>query len=233
MARSNVYPAMYIGFTPPRGRQECLDEHRNILEASVHHWESLRAEGVSEAKCAEFVGISRATYYRRRARHKALARGVLPPSKAPRRRNKPHWGEREKQLVLAVRRAHPTWGKAKIAVVIKREHGHDISESMVGRILSFLSQERLITRARSRPQRRRRDFSKGHAQAWKYKEYKEMGLGERVQIDHMSATKNGVGVKHFMAQDRMADRKSKHIHAQIYSRAVFVNAASKFPFKRF
>ena len=68
--------------------QECLDEHRRTLEASVRHWESLRAEGVSEAKCAEFVGISRATYYRRRARHKALARGVLPPSKAPKRRNK-------------------------------------------------------------------------------------------------------------------------------------------------
>ena len=200
--------------------QECLDEHRRHLEASVHHWESLRAEGVSEAKCAEFVGISRATYYRRRARHKALARGVLPPSKAPKRRNKPHWGEREKQLVLATRRAHPTWGKAKIAVVIQREHGHDISESMVGRILSFLSEKRLITRARSRPQRRRRDFSKGHAEAWKYKEYKDIALGERVQIDHMSATKNGVSVKHFMAWDRT----SKHIHAQIYSNAKATSA---------
>ena len=74
-------------------------------------------------------------------------------------------------------------------MVIQREHGHDISESMVGRILSFLSQKCLITSARSRPQKRRRDFSKGHAQAWKYKEYKEIELGERVQIDHMSATK--------------------------------------------
>ena len=32
--------------------QECLDEHRRTLEASVHHWESLRAEGVSEANDA-------------------------------------------------------------------------------------------------------------------------------------------------------------------------------------
>ena len=151
--------------------------------------EAYALEGVSKAKCAEFVGISRATYYRRRARHKALARGVLPPSKAPKRRNKPHWGEREKQLVLDVRRTHPTWGKAKIAVVIQREHGHDISESMVGRILSFLSQKHQITPARSRPQKRRRDFSKGHAEAWKYKEYNKIELGERVQIDHMSATK--------------------------------------------
>ena len=49
-------------------------------------------------------------------------------------------------------------------------------------------------------------------------------LGERVQIDHMSATKNGVSVKHFMAQDRMADRRSKHIHAQIYSNAKATSA---------
>ena len=34
-------------------------------------------------------------------------------------------------------------GKAKIAVVIKREHGHDISESTALRILSFLSRKRL------------------------------------------------------------------------------------------
>ena len=47
-----------------------------------------------------------------------------------------------------------------------------------------------------------------------------MALGERVQIDHMSATKNGVGVKHFMAWER----KSKHIHAQIYSNAKATSA---------
>ena len=105
-------------------------------------------------------------------------------------------------------------------MVIQREHGHDISESMVGRILSFLSQKHQITPARSRPQKRRRDFSKGHAEAWKYKEYNKIELGERVQIDHMSATKNGVSVKHFMAWDR----RSKHIHAQIYSNAKATSA---------
>ena len=154
--------------------QECLDAHRQQIEASVRHWESLRSEGVSEAKCAEFVGISRATFYRRRARLKVLARGVLPPSKAPKRRNKPRWGEAEKQLVLALRRAHPTWGKAKIAAVIKRDHACGISQSTVGRILSFLREKHLITRARSRPQKRRRDFSRGHAKAWKYKKYNDI-----------------------------------------------------------
>ena len=47
-----------------------------------------------------------------------------------------------------------------------------------------------------------------------------MELGERVQIDHMTATKNGVTVKHFQAWER----KSKHIHAQIYSHAKSTSA---------
>jgi transposase InsO family protein len=166
------------------------------------------------------VGISRATFYRRRARLKALARGVVSPSKAPKRRNKARWGEAEKQLVLALRRANKTWGKAKIAAVLERDHKVNISESTVGRILLFLREKHLITRARSRPQKRRRDFTRGHARPWKYKKYNDISLGERIQIDHMSATKNGVAVKHFMAWER----KSKHIHAQIYSNAKATSA---------
>ena len=200
--------------------QECLDAYRRKMEDSVQHWESLRAEGVSEAKCAEFVGISRATFYRHRARLEELKRGIVPPSKAPIKRNKPRWGEAEKQLVLEVRRANKTWGKAKIAVVLRRDHALKISDSTVGRILSFLKQKGVITRARSRPHRRRRDFSNTHAKPWEYKDYNDMSLGERVQIDHMSATKNGVGVKHFQAWER----QSKHIHAQIYSNAKATSA---------
>ena len=200
--------------------QDCLDAYRREIEDSVRAWESLRAEGVSEAKCAVFTGISRASYYRRRARLKRLSHGEIPPSKAPRRRNKPRWGEREKQLVLEVRRKNKTWGKAKITVVLRRDHKLSISQSTVGRILSFLNTKGLITRARSRPQKRHRNFSKGHAQPWTYKDYKDMDLGERVQIDHMTATKNGITVKHFQAWER----KSKHIHAQIYSNAKATSA---------
>ena len=200
--------------------QDCLDAYRREIEESVRAWESLRAEGVSEAKCAVFTGISRASYYRRRACLKDLAHGQVPPSKAPRKRNKPRCGEREKQLVLEVRRKNKTCGKAKIAAVLRRDHKASISESTVGRILSFLNGKGVITRARSRPQKRRRNFTKGHAQPWKYKDYKDMGLGERVQIDHMTATKNGITVKHCQAWER----KSKDIHAQIYSNAKATSA---------
>jgi transposase InsO family protein len=50
-----------------------------------------------------------------------------------------------------------------------------------------------------------------------------MKVGERVQIDHMTVTKNGFMSKHFQSWDR----KSKVIHAQIYSNAT-AKSAKKF-----
>ena len=217
----------FIGYTPlgeckhsPAGNtwartQECLDAYRIKYETSVRHWQALRGEGVSEAKCAEFTGISRATYFRRKRILQALSEGIVPPSKAPKRRNKPRWGEAEKQLVLEVRRDNKTYGKDKIAVILARDKGCKISASTVGRILLFLRKKGQITRSYSAPQKRKRTFTKGHAKRWTYKDYKDLALGERVQIDHMTVTKNGVTAKHFQAWER----HSKHIHAQVYSNA--------------
>ena len=42
-----------------------------------------------------------------------------------------------------------------------------------------------------------------------------MVIGERVQIDHMTVLKNGIYVKHFQSWER----KSKYIHACVYSNA--------------
>ena len=67
--------------------QECLDVYRIKYEGQVRHWEDLRAEGVCVAKCAEFVGISRATYYRHKRILNNLAQGTIPPSKAPKHHN--------------------------------------------------------------------------------------------------------------------------------------------------
>jgi len=63
--------------------QECLDAYRVKYEVSVRHWQALRAEGVSEAKCAEFTGILRATYFRRKRVLCALAVGILAPFQSP------------------------------------------------------------------------------------------------------------------------------------------------------
>jgi len=74
----------------------------------VTQWNKLKAAGTQPKKIPEFVGYSRAT----------LNQGILP-----------HWGESEKQRVLQVRRQNPSYGKFKIATILKRDFDLEISES--------------------------------------------------------------------------------------------------------
>jgi len=195
--------------------QECLEVYRQKYQKQVQLWEKLATENVSLKLLQETTGISRATYYRHRKILKNLEKGVAPPSKKPKRLNKPKWGESQKQLVLQIRRANPTYGKEKIAIILKRDHGQTISQSTVGRILKFLKIKNLITRSPSALRTKRKRVFKKHAQSWEFKEYKNMKLGERVQIDHMTVTKNGITFKHFQGWER----KSKYINAAVYSNA--------------
>lgn len=196
--------------------QECLDAYRIKYEDSVRKWEEIKESTGSDPLAKKYSGISRATYYRRKKILEDLKLGILPPSKKPRKLNKPDWGEAEKQLVLRIRRENPTYGKDKIAIILKRDHGQTISESTVGRILNHLKEKGLIQKSLSASRKKRkRNFSKGHAKPWTFKDYKDMELGERVQIDHMTVTKNGICLKHFQAWDR----RSKYIAANVYSNA--------------
>ncbi len=196
--------------------QEKLDNHRKCYENSVKKWEYAKDQGCDDSFCQDYSGISRATYYRHKQKLKRLAEGYIPPSKRPKNVNKPKWSEGEKQLVLRMRRENPTYGKAKIAVILKRDFNQTMSESTVGRILKQLQEKGLVTKSRSAVRaKRKRDFQNGHAQPWTYKDYKTMKIGERVQIDHMTVTKNGISFKHFQAWER----KSKYIAAGIFSNA--------------
>jgi len=215
--------------------QECLDAYSRQDEEKVRKWQKLKQEGVCHKTAQEFVGFSKASYYRARQRLKSLAKGILPPSKKPKKLNKPTWGEPQKQLILKLRRENPTYGKAKLAVILKRDHHQTLSESTVGRILKHLMTKGLVQKSASalRP-KRKRNFIKGHAKPWAYKDYQAMALGERVQIDHMTVTKNKLTVKHFQAWDR----KSKYIMAEVYSHAksasakrFLLNLVAKAPFK--
>ena len=197
-------------------KQECIEAYRQKYKSIVDKWDALKLAGADEKKIPEFVGYSRATYYRAKKILSNLALGKIPPSKRPKHVNKPKWGEKEKQLVLQVRRQNPTYGKFKIAIILKRDFDCPISESTGGRILAHLKQKGLITKSVSAAKKRKsRNFSNTHARAWTYKDYTTMKLGERVQIDHMSVCKNGVRVKHFQSWER----QSKHLHAHAYSRA--------------
>lgn len=195
--------------------QECLDVYRKKYEHKVNRWQKLRSEGVSYKTAQEILGFSRATYYRMKNILKDLEKGISPPSKRPKKVNKPRWGEAELQLVLTIRRENSTYGKEKIAFILKRDHGQTISESTVGRIITHLKARGLITNSPSALRTKRKRNFQGHAKSWTFKEYKTMVMGERVQIDHMTVTKNGISFKHFQAWDR----RSKFIDAAIYSNA--------------
>lgn len=196
--------------------QECLEGYRQRYQSRVDPWRKLKDAGVSDHVIASLTGISRSTFYRCRKRLKDLEQGIIPPSQRPHRVHPPRWGEAEKQQVLQIRRAHPTYGKAKIAVILKRDHAQTLSESTVGRILRHLKDKGLLQRSPSALRvKRKRRFTKGHAQPWTFKKYETFQIGERLQIDHMTVTRNGLSFKHFQAWDR----PSKFIHAQVYSHA--------------
>jgi putative transposase len=201
--------------------QETLEKYRKQIEDKVRGWESLKRARVSDNLCHSTLKISRATYFRYKKRLERLNQGIMPPSKKPRTLRKPLWGESEKQKVLSLRREYPTYGKAKIAVILKRDHGLSLSESTVGRILNALKAKGLVTKSASAPRgRKRRNFTKTHAKPWVYKDYDVMEVGERVQIDHMTVTKNNLSFKYFQAWDR----RSKFIWANIYSNAKSLTA---------
>src|SRR3990167_8621602 len=118
------------------------------------------------------------------------------------------------QRVLNLRRENPTYGKAKISVILKRDFGICLSESTVGRILNHLMTKGLIQKSLSAPrQKRKRNFQK-HAKPWKYGMH-SLKPGQMVQIDHMTVSVNQITIKHFQAWDP----KSKYIQAHVYSNA--------------
>ena len=184
----------------------------------------MKRAGNEDQLCAEIVGISRATYYRYKKVLSNIDIGIFPPSKRPKKRRQKQWGEKEMKLILQLRQANLTYGKAKLKVILRRDHNLKIGEGTVGRILRHLMDKGLVTKSISALRcRRKRNFSKTHSQPWCFKNYEDIVLGERIQVDHMTRTINGVTVKHFSAWERL----SKWSHAQIYSNAK-AKSAKKF-----
>jgi predicted transcriptional regulator len=184
-------------------------------EKVVRGWEALSESGSDVKAIQSALGVSRATYYRKKKVLWNLDRGIFPPSKRPRTVRKPCWTDSDAQLVLRIRSENPTYGKEKIAAILKRDFGWNKSESTVGRILKCLMESGLVARSISASRTKKKRVFDKHAIPWTFKKYEEMTLGERVQVDHMTVTKNGLSFKHFQAWERIA----KHLSAQIYCSA--------------
>ena len=204
-------------------KYEDIPEIAYKRESTLRKWISLKDEGVSDKVIAKTIGISRATYYIWQAsytKHGIL--GLIPQSKRPKNIRNAITPDNIKQKVLEVRREFPTWGKFMIAIVLKRDFKLNISESTVGRILKELMRKGIIAKSISSCRKTRPRVFTGHAQRWQYRmKLETKTMGQMIQIDHMTVTKDGVTFKHFAAYDPI----SKLIVCEVYSCATSFCAA--------
>ena len=170
--------------------------------------------GLSAEKAAQAVGVPRSTLYR-------WERRPEPGSRRPHRLRQAGWSPALVEAVEAMRRDYPMWGKAKLAVILRRE-GHTVSESTAGRILQML-----VARGRVLPVPYLRRRSPGALRRRPHARRLPKGRrptrpGEIVQIDTLSVSpRHGrPAIKQFTACDPVAKRTC----AQAWRRATAHNA---------
>jgi transposase len=195
--------------------QESLSQEATELKKHLGDWELLKSKGLKDAEIASITGISRSTYYRRKKSIRIYGvKGLEYRSRRPHNKRQSKVPASYKDLVLKIRLENPTYGKAKIKIILQRDYQIIISESTVGRILKSLM-GRGIVRSYSaiRHKAHARRFQR-HAQRWKYG-MKGKEAGELIQIDHMTVSQNNVYMKHFQAWDPV----TKTIVAEVYPNA--------------
>ena len=199
--------------------EKVIEQRRKVLG----DWETLKRKGLQDSQIAGITGISRSTYYRRKQALRKLGyRGLEMRSRRPQRVRQSAIPKRVHKIILRIRKGSPTYGKSKIQIILKRDHGIELSCSSVGRILRALMNQGKIHRYRPSLKSRKNRRFQSHAKRWQYGQ-KSTKMGELVQIDHMSVNKNGCYVKHFQAWDPC----SKMIVAKATTSATS-NAAAQF-----
>lgn len=180
------------------------------------------AHGQNVSRTARHFGLSRSTVYDWLKRYREHgARGLSDRSRRPRRVRQPSWSKELEQAVLALREAHPRWGKDKLTVLL-RDHGHQASVSMVGRILTRLRRQGRLPLADLRdPWMGKRAQTRPYATR-KPRDYVPSAPGDLVQIDSADVRLDSSGhwYKHFSARDVV----SRWDVLGVYSRATATTA---------
>jgi len=177
--------------------------------------------GNARLTCRHF-DISPQTFYRWKRRYDPRRLESLEErSRRPRRLRQPTASAELVEAVRELREANPRWGKDKLAPLL-REAGWQVSNSMVGRIMSRLrKQGRLVEAPRTRIPVRRRSFLRPYA-IRKPKGYDVSKPGDLVQVDTLDLRPlPGVVLKHFTARDCV----SRWDVLEIASRATAVTAS--------
>ena len=186
--------------------------HRTVREAAPDLSSRARARlamldwhdrhGRSVSLTARHFGWSRPTVYRwlgRFDRHRLET--LEDRSCRPLRRRRPTYTHDELAAVRAVRLAYPRWGKAKLAVLLRRE-GRPMPASRVGRILARLRRTgELREPARRRISARHPGWRRPHA-VRKPRDLVPVRPGDLVQVDTLDVRPvPGLVLKQFTARD--------------------------------
>ena len=143
-------------------------------------------------------------------------KGSRRPHRVRRHQWQLHWIE----AIVELRKENPYWGKAKIRRLLI-EQGIELSESMVGRIISYLIKRHRIVRADGY----RKKLSSGEEKRpYTKRGYAGLGMvpGDAVQVDTMTISREGCVIKQFTA----TDVATRFTAAQLYSRATAKCASS-------
>ena len=209
----------------PKGTAAARDGPRLSREArkrlAALRWHETHGRSVSLT--ARHFWVSRSTLYDWLRRYEREGvRGLENRSRRPRNIRQPTWSQTLEQAVLALREAHPRWGKDKL-VVLLRDQGHAASVSMVGRILTRLKRQGRLPLADLRD-----PWMGGLAQIRPYavrkpKDYIPRAPGDLVQIDSADVRllpDHDHWYKHFSARDVV----SRWDVLGVYSRATALTA---------
>jgi len=166
-----------------------------------------------------YFGISPQTFYRWKRRYDPKHLESLEDrSHKPRRLRQPTWNYELAQEVLRLREEYPRWGKDKLSKLL-HEQGHQVSTSMVGRILHRLKERGVLkepvpNHVSARKRQRRRPFG-----IRKPKDYLIKETGDIVQLDTLDLRPlPGVVFKHFTAHDVVSKWNVMSVHRQANAR---------------
>jgi len=152
------------------------------LEFRLRCVECSYRDGVAVA--AARFGRSRATVYRWRRRYDPTdLTSLAPRSRRPRRVRRATWSAAQEQAVLALREAHPRWGKEKLVRLLAAQ-GMLLSASMIGRILRSAKRRNLLIEPHAVRIRRPRS-SRPHATTVPKDKRTPTQPGALIQLDTM------------------------------------------------
>jgi len=122
---------------PNQWKLERMFAEKLSREARIRlRWMDFYRQHSNARKTCRHFGISPTTFYKwlKRFCERGL-RGLESLSRAPTRRRVSTVCWRTVDLIASIRKEHPAWSKHKIAVILGRDHGVELSPSTVGRIM--------------------------------------------------------------------------------------------------